>query len=225
MHARAARGRIGRIVASVNPLMPKPGTAYQWLPMEAPASIDRQDQAAAGADRRESTTCTSPQVRTALVLPGAAVAGRPARRGRHRDRRAQRRTWRAAIAEAGLDPDFYVLRDRSPRRRAAVGHHRRRHEDGVLSAPSTRRASGPSGRSRPGAPLPRTSACCRRPRCPRVATRRSRTAGHAECRSHLRDGAPPRGALNARDALPQRVAALTDPALEDVSGVRSARHA
>ncbi|MDH4063383.1 MAG: radical SAM protein, partial [Acidobacteriota bacterium] len=32
-HARA-RGRIGRIVASVNPLVPKPGTAYQWLPME-----------------------------------------------------------------------------------------------------------------------------------------------------------------------------------------------
>ena len=34
------RGRIGRIVASVNPLVPKPGTAYQWLPMEAPA-VDR----------------------------------------------------------------------------------------------------------------------------------------------------------------------------------------
>src|SRR5258707_13412944 len=28
-HARA-RGAIGRIVASVNPLVPKPGTTYQW---------------------------------------------------------------------------------------------------------------------------------------------------------------------------------------------------
>ena len=36
--------------------------------------------------------------------------------------------WRAAVAEAGVDADFYVFRDRSRRRRAAVGHHRRRHE-------------------------------------------------------------------------------------------------
>ena len=34
VHGRA-RGRLGRIVGSVNPLIPKPGTAYQWLPMEA----------------------------------------------------------------------------------------------------------------------------------------------------------------------------------------------
>ncbi len=25
----------------MNPLVPKPGTAYQWLPMETPASIER----------------------------------------------------------------------------------------------------------------------------------------------------------------------------------------
>src|SRR3989442_4707491 len=31
------RGTIGRIIGSVNPLIPKPGTAYQWLPMEADA--------------------------------------------------------------------------------------------------------------------------------------------------------------------------------------------
>src|SRR3954463_13910652 len=40
-HARA-RGHVGRIVGSVNPLVPKPGTAYQWLPMEADASIDHK---------------------------------------------------------------------------------------------------------------------------------------------------------------------------------------
>src|SRR5262249_51935990 len=32
-----SRGQIGRIVGSVNPLIPKPGTAYQWLPMEDPS--------------------------------------------------------------------------------------------------------------------------------------------------------------------------------------------
>src|SRR5262249_14742123 len=35
-HAKS-RGQIGRIVGSVNPLIPKPGTAYQWLPMEDPS--------------------------------------------------------------------------------------------------------------------------------------------------------------------------------------------
>src|SRR5213079_2905865 len=42
-HARS-RGHIGRIVGSVNPLVPKPGTAYQWLPMEGDKSIERKIQ-------------------------------------------------------------------------------------------------------------------------------------------------------------------------------------
>src|SRR5215813_4324407 len=37
-----SKGQIGRIVGSVNPLIPKPGTAYQWLPMEDPAITDRK---------------------------------------------------------------------------------------------------------------------------------------------------------------------------------------
>src|SRR6187397_2910212 len=36
------KGQIGRIIGSVNPLIPKPGTAYQWIPMEDPAVIDRK---------------------------------------------------------------------------------------------------------------------------------------------------------------------------------------
>ncbi|HTV02106.1 MAG TPA: radical SAM protein, partial [Luteitalea sp.] len=42
LHHGRTRGRVGRIVASVNPLIPKPGTAYQWLPMEDPAITDRK---------------------------------------------------------------------------------------------------------------------------------------------------------------------------------------
>src|SRR5262249_3931008 len=40
-HARS-RGQIGRIVGSVNALIPKPGTAYQWLPMESPSIIAKK---------------------------------------------------------------------------------------------------------------------------------------------------------------------------------------
>ena len=42
-HARE-KGRVGRIVGSVNPLIPKPGTAYQWLPMEDPAVTERKSK-------------------------------------------------------------------------------------------------------------------------------------------------------------------------------------
>ena len=64
-HARP-RGRIGRIVGSVNPLIPKPGTAYQWLPMEDPAITDAQGQAAAHAAVAASTTCTSTSSRSGI---------------------------------------------------------------------------------------------------------------------------------------------------------------
>ena len=36
------RGQIGRIVGSVNPLVPKPGTTYQWLPMTDARVVDRK---------------------------------------------------------------------------------------------------------------------------------------------------------------------------------------
>src|SRR5499427_626549 len=42
LHHARDRGTAGRIVGSVNPLVPKPGTAYQWLPMEDDRAIDRK---------------------------------------------------------------------------------------------------------------------------------------------------------------------------------------
>ena len=36
------RGSVGRIIGSVNPLVPKPGTTYQWLPMEEPSMVERK---------------------------------------------------------------------------------------------------------------------------------------------------------------------------------------
>src|SRR6185503_6051788 len=40
-HAKG-RGQVGRIIGSVNPLVPKPSTAYQWLPMEDPAAVEEK---------------------------------------------------------------------------------------------------------------------------------------------------------------------------------------
>ena len=38
------RGHVGRLHPSVNPFVPKPGTPYQWLPMEDPKDTDRKLQ-------------------------------------------------------------------------------------------------------------------------------------------------------------------------------------
>lgn len=111
-HARA-RGTVGRIVASVNPLVPKPGTAYQWMPMEAPDATERKmrrlRQLVAGVDNVHFTIKSERHsFYQALLSLGdrrvAPVIEEAERNGGQ---------WRAASAAAGIDPDWYVFRDRS----------------------------------------------------------------------------------------------------------------
>jgi radical SAM superfamily enzyme YgiQ (UPF0313 family) len=111
-HARS-RGSIGRIVGSVNPLIPKPGTAYQWLPMEDPAAVDRKIKRLRGlmADidnvyfniksERHSYYQALLSLGDRRVAPAIEAA----------ERNGQ--NWRAAVAEAGVDGDFFIFRDRS----------------------------------------------------------------------------------------------------------------
>jgi radical SAM superfamily enzyme YgiQ (UPF0313 family) len=111
-HARG-RGTIGRIVGSVNPLIPKPGTAYQWLAMEDPALTERKTK------RLRSLMADIDNVffnikserhsyyQALLSLGDRRVA--PAIEAAERNGQ----NWRAAVAEAGVDADFYIFRDRS----------------------------------------------------------------------------------------------------------------
>ncbi len=111
-HAKG-RGTIGRIIGSVNPLIPKPGTAYQWLPMEDPAIIDRKIK------RLRSLTADIDNVyfnikserhsyyQALLSLGDRRVA--PTIEAAERNGQ----NWRAAVAETGLDADFYIFRDRT----------------------------------------------------------------------------------------------------------------
>ncbi len=107
------RGRLGRIVASVNPLIPKPGTAYQWLPMEDPAITDRK------AKRLKTLVSDLDNVYftvkserhsyyQALMSLGdrrvAPVIDMAERNGGQ---------WREAVAATGVDANFYIFRDRS----------------------------------------------------------------------------------------------------------------
>jgi radical SAM superfamily enzyme YgiQ (UPF0313 family) len=111
-HAKS-RGQIGRIVGSVNPLIPKPGTAYQWIPMEDPAVTDRKIKRLrslmAGLDNvyfnikseRHSyyqALLSLGDRRVAPIIDAAEQNGQ---------------NWRAAVADTGVDADFFIFRDRS----------------------------------------------------------------------------------------------------------------
>ena len=111
-HARA-RGQVGTIVGSVNPLVPKPGTAYQWMAMEDDASIDRKIKRLrslmAGIDNvyfnikseRHSFYQALLSLGDRRVAPAIEAAERNGG------------NWRAAVKDAGVDADFFVFRDRS----------------------------------------------------------------------------------------------------------------
>ena len=111
-HAKP-RGRVGRIVGSVNPLIPKPGTAYQWLPMEDPAVTDRKGkrlrQLLAGIDNvyfnikseRHSYYQALMSLGDRRVAPAIEAAERNGG------------NWRAAVADTGVDAGFYIFRDRT----------------------------------------------------------------------------------------------------------------
>ena len=111
-HARS-RGHVGRIVGSVNPLVPKPGTAYQWLPMEDDGSVERKIRRMrslmAGIDNvyfnikseRHSFYQALLSLGDRRVAPAIEAAERNGG------------NWRAAVVEAGVDADFFVFRDRS----------------------------------------------------------------------------------------------------------------
>ena len=97
----------------MNPLVPKPGTAYQWLPMEDDRSIERKiatmRSLMAGIDNvffnikseRHSFYQALLSLGDRRVAPAIEAAERNGG------------NWRAAVAETGVDADFFVFRDRS----------------------------------------------------------------------------------------------------------------
>jgi radical SAM superfamily enzyme YgiQ (UPF0313 family) len=106
------RGRVGRIHPSINPFVPKPGTPFQWLPMEDPRQTDRKLQylrRAFGRMPNVDAICKSARTgatqsalalgdrRLADALEHAALEGVDLKRG---------------MRARGLDPGFYLFRSR-----------------------------------------------------------------------------------------------------------------
>jgi len=107
------RGRVGRIHPSVNPFVPKPGTPYQWLPMESPKETEQKLHYLRKAFGRmpnvdaiikSARTGVSQSIlalgdrRVADALEIACVEGMDLKR---------------ATRAAGLDPAFYLFRTRA----------------------------------------------------------------------------------------------------------------
>jgi radical SAM superfamily enzyme YgiQ (UPF0313 family) len=106
------RGHVGRLHPSVNPFVPKPGTPYQWLPMEDPKDTDRKLQYLRKAFAR------TPNVEAILKSARTGVAQSILALG---DRRVGDALEKAALEDidlkramkaVSLDARFYLFRGR-----------------------------------------------------------------------------------------------------------------
>jgi radical SAM superfamily enzyme YgiQ (UPF0313 family) len=107
------RGRVGRLHPSVNPFVPKPGTPYQWLPMEDPRETDRKLQYLRKAfARTPNVEAICKSARTGFAQALLALADRRVA-GALEIAAAGRMGFKRAMREAGLDPAFYLFRSRA----------------------------------------------------------------------------------------------------------------
>ena len=104
-------GRLGTLTLSVNPFIPKPFTPLQWAAMDSARELEKKmKQIRAGIARLPNCEVIFESVRSALLQAFLS-------RG---DRRvtavlpllAGGMNLKAACRQAGLDPDFYVTRER-----------------------------------------------------------------------------------------------------------------
>ncbi len=107
------RGHVGRIVGSVNPLVPKPGTSYQWLPMTDTKEIERKmKRLHALVDGLDHVYFSIKSERHSYYQALMSLGDRrvaPAIEAAERNGGQ----WRAAVQESGVDAEFYIYRDRS----------------------------------------------------------------------------------------------------------------
>ncbi|NQW02872.1 MAG: radical SAM protein [Acidobacteria bacterium] len=110
-HAKV-RGTVGRIVASVNPLVPKPGTTYQWMPMTDTATIDQKSKRLRQLVSNIDNVYFTIKSERHSYYQGLLSLGD--RRVADVIERAEQNggQWRAAVADVGLDADAYLYRNK-----------------------------------------------------------------------------------------------------------------
>jgi radical SAM superfamily enzyme YgiQ (UPF0313 family) len=110
-HGRA-RGRLGRIIPSINPFIPKPGTPFQWHPMESTSELSRKmrrlERAFAKIPNVEAHFKSPRQEKLQALL---SVGDRRLAPVMIRMARGEA-DLRRAMKDEGLDLDFYIHRER-----------------------------------------------------------------------------------------------------------------
>ncbi|MDH3998871.1 MAG: B12-binding domain-containing radical SAM protein, partial [Desulfuromonadales bacterium] len=109
--AGRARGYLGRLQLSVNPLTPKPWTPLQWAPMEKRSSLDKKYRLLQRGLRTLANVDINLESLRQAELQGLLARG---------DRRvaqllphlAEGSNLKASCRKAGLDPSFYLTRER-----------------------------------------------------------------------------------------------------------------
>ena len=157
------RPKVGRILVSINPFVPKPWTPFQWEPMEDLGSLKRK----LARVRRQLSAIPAVQVETESPREGylQTLLSRGDRRVAellerlHADPEAWWPTLRALRGGRHdiVDPDRFVHRAYGHRRAAAVGLHRSRASTSATSSPSAARRTA-SSRRRPATRTPATPA-------------------------------------------------------------------
>jgi radical SAM superfamily enzyme YgiQ (UPF0313 family) len=104
-------GRVGSITLSVNPFIPKPFTPFQWAAMEGAKSLEQKIRLIrSGVARLANTEVIFESLRSAVLQ---AFLSRGDRRvGQLLPALAQDKNLKAACRATGLDPAFYVTRER-----------------------------------------------------------------------------------------------------------------
>lgn len=105
------RGRLGNITLSVNPFIPKPFTPFQWAGMDSEKLLNAKvKQIRSGIARLGNTEVFFESLRAAQLQ---ALLSRGDRRlGRLLPELAAGKNLKAGCRSLGLDPDFYITRER-----------------------------------------------------------------------------------------------------------------
>ncbi len=109
--AGRARGRLGRLLLSVNPFVPKPWTPLQWAAMEPVAVLEKKYRLLQKLIRPLPNVELQCESLRSAELQGFLARG-DRRVGRILPLLAAGKGLKAACRETGLDPAFYLTRER-----------------------------------------------------------------------------------------------------------------
>ncbi len=105
------RGRLGRLHLSVNPFVPKPWTPLQWAPMERRGQLDKKYRLLQKRLRPLPNVDLNFESLRQAEIQGLFARG-DRRVGRLLPLLADGSSLKAACRQSGIDPDFYLHRER-----------------------------------------------------------------------------------------------------------------